>query len=36
MSWKGFDGGQEARRKIGEYFDKVRLRSHGKVTARVS
>jgi hypothetical protein len=35
-SWKGFDGGEEARKKIAEYFDKVRLRSQGKVTARVS
>ncbi|MFY9663161.1 MAG: DUF5947 family protein [Candidatus Cybelea sp.] len=35
-SWKGFDGGEEARKKVAEYFDKVRLRSQGKVTARVS
>jgi Family of unknown function (DUF5947) len=35
-SWKGFDGGEEAGKKIAEYFDKVRLRSQGKVTARVS
>jgi hypothetical protein len=35
-SWKGFDGGEEARKKIAEYFDKVRLRSQGVVTARVS
>jgi hypothetical protein len=35
-SWKGFDGGEEARQKVAEYFDKVRLRSQGRVTARVS
>ena len=35
-SWKGFDGGQEAHEKIAAYFDKVRARSQGKVTARIS
>lgn len=35
-SWKGFDGGQEAHAKIAAYFEKVRARSQGKVTARVS
>ncbi len=35
-SWKGFDGGQEAHEKIADYFWKVRERSHGKVTARIS
>jgi len=35
-SWKGFDGGQEAHAKIAAYFEKVRERSQGKVTARVS
>jgi hypothetical protein len=35
-SWKGFDGGEEAHRKIAGYFDKLHERSRGKVTARVS
>lgn len=35
-SWKGFDGGEEARAKIAAYFEKIRARSQGKVTARVS
>jgi hypothetical protein len=35
-SWKGFDGGEEARAKIDAFFDKVVRRSHGVVTARVS
>lgn len=35
-SWKGFDGGAEAHDKIEAYFEKIRARSQGKVTARVS
>jgi hypothetical protein len=35
-SWKGFDGGDEARAKIAEYFDSVGERSRGRVTARSS
>jgi uncharacterized protein DUF5947 len=35
-SWKGFDGGEEAHRKIAGYFDNLHQRSQGKVTARVS
>lgn len=35
-SWKGFDGGEDAHRKIAGYFDKLHERSQGKVTARVS
>ncbi len=35
-SWKGFDGGAEAHQKIAAYFEKLRARSQGKVTARVS
>jgi hypothetical protein len=35
-SWKGFDGGAEAHRKIAGYFEKIRDRSRGNVTARVS
>jgi hypothetical protein len=35
-SWKGFDGGPEAHAKIAAYFEKVRARSQGKVTARIS
>lgn len=35
-SWKGFDGGTEAHAKIAAYFEKVRERSRGKVTARIS
>jgi Family of unknown function (DUF5947) len=35
-SWKGFDGGEEARAKIAEYFDRVGERSRGRVTARTS
>jgi hypothetical protein len=35
-SWKGFDGGEEAHKKIAEYFEKVGERSRGKVTARIS
>jgi hypothetical protein len=35
-SWKGFDGGEEAHRKIAGYFEKLQERSQGKVTARIS
>jgi hypothetical protein len=35
-SWKGFDGGEEAHRKIVAYFEKISERSRGRVTARVS
>ena len=35
-SWKGFDGGQEAHAKIADYFERVRQRSLGRVTARIS
>jgi hypothetical protein len=35
-SWKGFDGGQEAHAKIAGYFERVRQRSLGRVTARIS
>jgi hypothetical protein len=35
-SWKGFDGGDEAREKIAAYFSNVAERSRGKVTARLS
>ena len=35
-SWKGFDGGEEAHRKIADYFAKIRERSRGRVTARIS
>ena len=35
-SWKGFDGGEEAHRRIADYFEKVRERSRGRVTARIS
>jgi hypothetical protein len=35
-SWKGFDGGEEAHRKIEAYFEKIRARGQGKVTARIS
>jgi hypothetical protein len=35
-AWKGFDGGQEARAKIDAFFEKLRDRSRGKVTARRS
>ena len=35
-SWKGFDGGEAAHRKIAGYFAKVGERSRGRVTARIS
>ncbi len=35
-SWKGFDGGEEAHKKIDGYFANVRQRASGKVTARIS
>lgn len=35
-SWKGFDGGEEAHRKIAGYFENVRERSRGTNMARVS
>jgi hypothetical protein len=35
-SWKGFDGGAEAHEKIAAYFENLRRRSQGKVTARIS
>jgi len=35
-SWKGFDGGPDAHAKIEAYFDRVRERSRGRVTSRIS
>lgn len=35
-TWKGFDGGEEAHRRIDEYFRKLEERSRGRVTARTS
>ncbi len=35
-SWKGFDGGEEAREKIAAFFEKIGQRSLGRVTARRS
>jgi hypothetical protein len=35
-TWKGFDGGQEARESIDRYFAAVGERSRGRVTARTS
>ena len=35
-SWKGFDGGEEAHRRIAAYFEKIGERSRGRVTARIS
>jgi|HubBroStandDraft_4_1064222.scaffolds.fasta_scaffold00007_35 hypothetical protein len=35
-TWKGFDGGEDSHKKIAEYFNNVKLRSEGRVTARVS
>jgi hypothetical protein len=32
-TWKGFDGGEEAHRRIGEYFERLSARSGGRVTA---
>jgi hypothetical protein len=35
-TWKGFDGGEEAHRRIEEYFNAIAERSRGRVTARTS
>lgn len=35
-TWKGFDGGEEAHRRIDEYFERLAARSRGRVTARTS
>ncbi len=35
-TWKGFDGGEEAHRRIGEFFDKVEERARGRVTAHAT
>jgi hypothetical protein len=35
-TWKGFDGGEEAHRRIDEYFSRLSERSAGRVTARMS
>jgi hypothetical protein len=35
-TWKGFDGGEEAHRRIEEYFQKIAERSRGRVTVPTS
>jgi hypothetical protein len=35
-SWKGFDGGAEAHRRIAAYFENAGARAAGKTTARIS
>lgn len=35
-TWKGFDGGEVAHRRIDEYFGRLGERSAGRVTARMS
>jgi len=35
-TWKGFDGGEEAHRRIELYFERLVERAHGRVTARTS
>jgi hypothetical protein len=35
-TWKGFDGGEEAHRRIEQYFERLAERSRGRVTARMS
>jgi len=34
-SWRGFDGGPEARARIEAFFEKTRRRSQGRVTAPI-
>lgn len=35
-TWKGFDGGEEAQRRIAQYFERLAEKGRGRVTARIS
>ena len=35
-SWRGFDGGEEAWKRIDAFFSKISERAQGRVTARLS